>query len=231
MIQVGHAEAQPLLDRYERAIPGKSAQYILLCDLQCYAHWYSERFELAIHWGERGAKLKDASAVDTAFSTKHNLALSLRDGGRVPEALNVFLDGEPLAAVTRPGEKVSDRDAHYYGNIGRCLFLDGDMDGAAACYVKSAQLLEEDSARSAELNKGYIRSWVAELVAQRGETELAAALYRAAACMWRETSPPRADRAEAKLAELVADRPELAFYCDWAQWRAEEMFGGWLNPR
>ncbi len=229
MIQVGHTEAEPLLERYERAIPGKSAQYILLCDLRCYGYWYTQRYELAIHWGERGAKLKEVSSVDTAFSTKHNLALSLRDGGRVAEALRVFLDGEELGSVTRSGERVSDRGAHFYGNIGRCLFLEGEVEDASTCYVKSAQLLEEDPARSANLNKGYIRSWVAELLTKRGEVELAAACYRAAASVWEDTSPPRADQASSDLERLVTKHPELDRYCELAQWRVEEMFTGWLS--
>ena len=229
MVQVGHPATEALLERYEQAMPGKGAQYILLCDLRCYAYWYSERYDLAIHWGERGAKLKDASAVDTAFSTKHNLALSLRDGGRVAHALEMFLDGEALEVVTRPGERVAGRGAHFYGNEGRCLFVAGKPASALACYVKSAQLLDEDRGHRADLNKGYIRSWIAELLTQRGERELAAASYRAAACIWKETSPPRSDQAAARLRELVGDHSELGAYCEEAQWRVEERFGEWLN--
>ena len=169
MVQVAHPATEALLERYEQAMPGKGAQYILLCDLRCYAYWYSERYDLAIHWGERGAKLKDASAVDTAFSTKHNLALSLRDGGRVAHALEMFLDGEALEVVTRPGERVAGRGAHFYGNEGRCLFVAGKPASALACYVKSAQLLDEDRGHRADLNKGYIRSWIAELLTQRDD--------------------------------------------------------------
>ena len=138
MVQVGHPATEALLERYEQAMPGKGAQYILLCDLRCYAYWYSERYDLAIHWGERGAKLKDASAVDTAFSTKHNLALSLRDGGRVAHALEMFLDGEALEVVTRPGERVAGRGAHFYGNVGRCLFVAGKP---ARCKVRPMRLI------------------------------------------------------------------------------------------
>ena len=81
MIQIGHAASKDLLTRYETAIPGKSSQFILLCDLRCYADWHTGKYDLAIQWGEKGDRLKERSSVDTGFSTKHNLALSRRDAG------------------------------------------------------------------------------------------------------------------------------------------------------
>ena len=37
MIQMGHDSPEELLKQYESAIPGKSTQFILLCDLRCYS--------------------------------------------------------------------------------------------------------------------------------------------------------------------------------------------------
>ena len=96
MVQLGHEAFEGLLKQYEDAIPEKSSQFILLCDLRCYADWYSEKYDSAIRWGERGEHLKNSTSVDTAFSTKHNLALARRDAGRIPEALVSFLNGTAL---------------------------------------------------------------------------------------------------------------------------------------
>ena len=41
------------------------------------------------------------------------------------------------------------------------------------CYVKSARLLEEGRTHWHSVNKGYIREWIAELLVQQGEFELA----------------------------------------------------------
>ena len=127
MVQIGHDASEDLLTQYEDAIPGKSSQFILLCDLRCYADWYTGKYDSAIRWGERGEHLKNSTAVDTVFSTKHNLALARRDAGRIPEALVSFLEGTALEAVAKPGERIPDEGAPFYGNIGRCLFPDGSL--------------------------------------------------------------------------------------------------------
>ena len=53
MIQIGHDASEDLLTRYQAAIPGKSSQFILLCDLRCYADWYTGKYDSAIRWGKR----------------------------------------------------------------------------------------------------------------------------------------------------------------------------------
>ena len=229
MIQIGHAAAEGLLARYEASIPGKSSQFILLCDLRCYAEWYAGNYDSAIRWGENGELLKERTPVDTRFSTRHNLALSRRDAGHVTEALKSFLEGESLATVVTPGKRIHGKEAHFYGNIGRCLFLIGRLDEALVTYVKSAQLLEESRTHRARLNKGYIRLWIAELFAQQEQFELAAASYRAAVCMWSNCSPPRAEQAKDKLNKLVATYPELRTYVDKTDWKVEGEYGRWLG--
>ena len=229
MIQIGHDDSEELLNRYEAAIPGKSAQFILLCDLRCHADWYGGKYDSAIRWGEQGERLKELTHVDTGFSTKHNLALSRRDGGHLSEAMESFLDGESLKAVVTPGERMQGKGAPFYGNIGRCLFLSDRLDEALACYVKSAQLLEESRAHRDHNNKGYIRLWIAEVLVEKMEFKLAAASFRAAVCMWQESSPPRAEQAKDKLETLVTEHPELGTYLDEADWKAEEGYGRWLG--
>ena len=229
MIEFGHDATDDLLRNYEDAIPGRSSQFILLCDLRCYADWYAGKYESAIRWGKKGKRLKDRTPVDTAFSTRHNLALAQRDAGRLSEALDSFLEGESLKAVVTPGERISDKEAHFYGNIGRCLFLKSYLEKAIVCYVKSAQLLEESRDHSSRLNKGYIRFWIAELLVQQGELQLAAASYRAAVCMWENSSPPRAIKAQEKLETLVSEHKALHIFLEQKDWRSEEAFTRWLS--
>ena len=231
MIQRGHEDSQDLLTRYENAIPGKSSQFILLCNLHCYADWYIGEYDSAIRWGENGDRLKNSTSVDTSFSTRHNLALSRRDAGRVPEAIESFLEGESLESVVKPGEWIQNKEAHFYGNIGRSLFLTGRLGEALICYVKSAQLLEDSRSHSDRLNKGYIRDWIAELLVQQDKFELAAASYRAAVCIWNDCSPTRAAEAKDKLEALVTEHPELRTYLDEEDWKTEEMYRRWLNSQ
>lgn len=231
MVEMGHDEVDGILRRYEDAISHKSAQFILLCDLRCYSLWYVEEFDEAIRWGEEGEKLRERTTVDTSFSTKHNLALARRDSGKISEALDSFLQGEALHRVTEPGVLVEGRHASFYGNIGRCLFLQGRVEEALPCYVKSAQLLEEEGGHGARLSKGYIRFWIAELLVEMEGFELAAAAYGAGMCMWGEVSPPRAGKAEKRLKELVDGRSYLGDYRDAQEWAMEGMFGRWLDEQ
>ena len=233
MIQIGHNASEDLLTRYKAAIPGKSSQFILLCDLRCYANWYTGEYDSAIRWGEEGERLKKGASVDTAFSTRHNLALSWRDGGRISEALESFLDGTSLEAVVKPGERIPGKTESFYGNIGRCLFLMNCLEEALICYVKSAQLLEESqNQENLLINKGYIRSWIAELLGRQEECTLAAASYRAAMYMWDDSSPPRSTQAKDKLETLVTEHPELRPYLDETAEvgeKAETTYRRWLD--
>ena len=92
-------------------------------------------------------------------------------------------------------------------------FLMGRLDEALICYVKSAQLLEESqNDEHLLLNKGYIRSWIAELLVRQEEVDPAAASYRAAVYIWEDSSPPRAAQTKGKLETLVTGHPELRSY-------------------
>ena len=51
MTQMGHDEVPGLLEKYEHTISHRSAQFILLCDLRCYYHWYIGQYDEAIRFG------------------------------------------------------------------------------------------------------------------------------------------------------------------------------------
>ena len=231
MIELGHANINECLTLYGDAIPGKSAQYILLCDLHCYGEWYAGNYEVAIHWGEEGHRLKEDTSVDTVFSTRHNLALAHRDGGHVVEAMEMFLDGEELSEVTRPGKRVEDQGAEFYGNIGRCLYYQERIDEAYNCYVKSAQLLQTARENQDYMNRGYIRWWIGQLLRIKGERKLAAASLRAAICIWDEVSPPRCLAVNEELKALVDEDEELSVYMEEDDWRVEGIFSNWLDEQ
>ena len=231
MVQMGHDSVDGLLTQYRDAIPGKSSQFILLCDLRCYFDWYLERYEAAIRWGEMGHRLKEDTSVDTAFSTRHHLALARRDGGYAEEALDMFLDGIALEEVVAPGEKINGKGAVFFGNIGRCLYFLGRIRETLNCYIKSAQILQGGRSNLDILNRGYIRLWIGELMLQQGELELAAAFFRAAVCTWDEVSPPRSRKAWERLEFVVSKNQDLFRYADEAEWKVEGMFARWLNEQ
>ena len=229
MVQRGHDSVDELLTKYDDSIPGRSAQFILLCDLRCYFDWYFGRFESAIRWGEMGRRLKEDTSVDTVFSTKHNLALARRDNGNAEEALDMFLDGLALEEVVAPGEKLDGKGAQFFGNVGRCLYFLERIDECMNCYVKSAQILQGGRSNLDTLNRGYIRLWIGELMLQRGELEFAAAFFRAAVCTWDEVSPPRARKAQEMLESVASMDQDLGRYVGEADWKVEGVLSRWLE--
>ena len=230
MVQSGHDATSTYVSRFEAAIPGKSAQYILLCNLRCYADWYVGNVESAIAWGEKGERLRSNTPVDTQYSTKHNLALARRDAGFVDEALASFLGNESLDDLLT-GSDPDHKDAAFFGNIGRCLYFNGRLKEALHCCVKSAVLLEAEPEPSSRLDKGYIRLWFGELLEARAEHDLSATMYRAAIHMWQNSSPPRADQAAAKLNALIDANPNLDKYLHEPEWRIEALYSVWLSSQ
>jgi tetratricopeptide (TPR) repeat protein len=172
--------------------------------MRCYSKWSRGDFATAVKWGKIGEDLKTSSGVDTTYDVSHNLALAQRDAGRPEVALQIFLFGRGLSEVVDPKELDEKRNGAYYGNIGRCLHLMGQVDSALACYQKSALLLERARVEHV-INQGYIRSWVAELLVARQQITLAYVFYRAAYLKWHQAAPPRANRVK-ELAQQFRDR-------------------------
>ena len=229
MIDIKHDATDRFLDRYEESIPGRSAQFILLCELRCYSDWFLGKFASAIRWGEEAERLKHDTSVDTIYSARHSLSLALRDAGRINDALEILLEDESLDIVLKKGHLIKGKTETFYGNIGRCLYLKTQRSDALVCYIKSGKLLEEDRSHEARVNKGYIRQWIGELLAGRGEYGLASASYRAAELMWDDSSPPRALTVRRELDELVEKHPDLAGYLSKSAWKVEEEYRRWLR--
>lgn len=140
--------------------------------------------------------------MDTQFDTEHNLALAQRDAGMVDEALRVFLKGIDLGAVIDPDEFDETWYHAFYGNVGRCLHLMGQIEPALVCYRKSAILLQSAHAKHIE-DQGYIRLWIGELLIAKGEFCAGSRFLTAAMKKWELVSPGRNAAIDAKLSELM----------------------------
>ena len=145
LVKLGRtADYTALLTNYEATVQSKNARFVNYCNLLTYMNWANGDYSKAIEWGQRGKDLKDRTDVDTRYNTDHNLALAQRDAGIVDPALTYFLQGRKLDEVTDIDELDENRKGAYYGNIGRCLHLMGQIDPALICYRKSAILIEKD---------------------------------------------------------------------------------------
>lgn len=230
MIELGkRVDVEIWLGKYADAIPGKSAQYICLCDLWCYAEWFNKDFSSAIRWGEEGDRLKRNSAVDTQFSCEHNLALARRDFGDVDVSLATFLGTESIATLLATREANEEKHSSFYGNIGRCLFLKGDFEIALACYKRSAQLIERESSEALTTNAGYARLWIGELAEKSGDLKLAAIAYRTAECVWEQVAPPLAIEPARGLERILAGNIAHQHVKEMSARAVEAEFVRWLH--
>jgi tetratricopeptide (TPR) repeat protein len=206
------AEYMPLLAKYEATVQSKNARFVNYCNLQTYMNWVNREYSKAVEWGLRGKELKDRSNVDTQFSTDHNLALAQRDAGAIDPALAFFLGGKRLDEITDVDELDENRKGQYYGNIGRCLHLMGQIDPALICYRKSAILLEKDQSLNNTENKAFARKWIGELLIIKSQFCLAKTFLDASKLKWEIVSPPRVaetDRILNSIREKTSDCDEL----------------------
>jgi tetratricopeptide (TPR) repeat protein len=222
-----YAEADSLLEKFELTVPNRDARYIHYCDMRCHSKWSRGDFAAAVKWGNIGQNLKISSGVDTEYDTAHNLALAERDAGHPEAALPTFLSGQELSKVVNPKELQEKRGGHYYGNIGRCLHLMGQVDSALVCYQKSALLLEKARVEHV-VNQGFIRAWVAELLVARQQITLAYVFFRAAYLKWRQTAPPRAAQVKETAQQFKnrvsdsIDINDLSVEAVWIKWTLGE---------
>jgi len=185
-------EASDALARYRETLGAKDARYINYCELQSYLHWMNGNYPAAIRWGSDGVELKTKSGVDTLFSSAHVLALAQRDSGAIDPALEHFLEDASLEEVIDPAVFEEDRGGAFYGNIGRCLHMMGQIDTALICYRKSARAVEQENDTDHLENQAYIRQWIGELLLLRHEKDAAKIFLKSSHAKWSIVSPPKA---------------------------------------
>jgi tetratricopeptide (TPR) repeat protein/predicted MPP superfamily phosphohydrolase len=189
-------EAEAFLMKYDATVVGKSARYVNLCNMNCFLYWSKNDYPLSIDWGKKGADFVASTNIDTRFNPYHNLALAQRDFGDIDSALKYFLKEHVLSDVLG-SELIKDRNGSFYGNIGRCLFLKGDIDDALNCYKKSLNLLlnEEMQHKTTPMNIGWGHYWIGEVLEAKKEYLVAWSFYSKAATEWKNVSPPKAQLA------------------------------------
>jgi len=219
-----YSEADKLLQQFEATVQGKTARYVLLCEMQSYSFWLRQNYTDSIRWAQEGVALKGAGRLDTQYDCSHNLALAQRDGGDVEPALRYFLAGERLEVVVDPNKVQRERGGHFYGNIGRCLHFQKKYPEALVCLRKSARLLEGDSSAISPMNNGWAAFWIAAM----GEYEHAFAAFARAAMKWKQASPLRAKLAE-EGAERVRGKVGPDIVLPGTEWESDRTFSSWLR--
>jgi len=219
-------ETDSLLERIQRSLSGKGLTYALYANERCHVYWLRHEYDHAIFWGEEG--LKHVSASDRGYrkALAHTLALAKRDAGHIGEALTVFLDGNTLPSVLAGELTEKSEPGVIYGNVGRCLFLQNEVDDALFCYVKSAELLGVASLSNSH-NCGYASVWIGEALEKKGDYLNAFLFYRLAHHQFLRFLPPLAEESLEKSDNLVSKSPILANLGAVEEWRISQSCKQW----
>ena len=231
LVELGKAEeARSYAQEYMNALPHRGARFIDACELLAYVEWFDGNLDGAVKIAQRGVDLKRSSGIDTFSDCEHVLALAKRDGGDAKAALEYFRLGQPVEAILRDDHRSSGRDASYYGNVGRCLYLSGNLQGALRCYLKSYDLLSEEDAGVTMLNRGYACLWISEILETWGSIDECYRFLKLAELYWRKRAPARAYKLGDKLNQLhsrldqcikTLDDSQIELEC--RTWIAEEL--------
>ncbi len=192
LVEHGRAdEARGYLNRYEDAAENRTIARLRFCKVASYLEWFVGNFDRAITYAREGVQLRNQSGIDTDVDSSNTLALALRDKGEWDEALKIFAPDESPAEILSEDFASSSRGSSFYGNVGRCLQLKGELKPALGFYVRSAQLLRNPSGSVDTLNKGYAALWIGETLECLGDFAPAYAFYRQAAYIWSRRAPLR----------------------------------------
>lgn len=219
------SDATQSLERYYESITGKDSRYINYCEMQANMHWRYKNYPAAIKWAREGADLKLSSGVDTNYTPEHVLALAQRDSGAIDPAIEYFLRGAKIEDLMNPKNIEKERSGSYYGNVGRCLQLMGQIDPALICYRKSAYIIEGSGVHRHGENQAYIRQWIGELFFEKGQKNLGLNFLVAAAQKWAEISPPTSRFVES----YAMSRCDVEKQGWPAPASAEEFVKGWIE--
>ncbi len=224
------AEARQYLELYHKITPSGTAAFINFCDTACSLEWTLGNFAIAIDWGTQGVEFKERSRIDTKYDASHNLALSLRDQGKLDEALEIFAPQQKIEDILSDDHLKSGKYSSFYGNVGRCLQFKNKVEEAIICYVKSAELLYKEINILPPKNLGYACLWIAEALESLKDLENAYIFYKNANNIWDKRAPIKALETQEKIKNIqhlvnskwhIESEYNIDFQCQ--RWIAERL--------
>ena len=198
-------EVGQFLNQLETVVPPNTADYIRLCNVRTLSHWIMKEFDDAIDWGQKGVQLKRKSGLDTDADCEHNLALSLRDGGKPDDALVLFLKQHELSALLDYEDQSVAGNGPMFGNVGRSLQLKGEHDAALICFHRSFSDIENANGATRATNRAWLREWVGVSLEAQEKVELASIFYQAAKAQLGSAWPGRVETLDKLICDIGID--------------------------
>jgi len=195
------------LTKYSTVIPGKSSYYLNYCSLRCYDHWFNEEFDKAIHWAEEGLNIQNKTGVAGSPSLSNNYALALRDSKtpkNIQKAIEIFLQGESLDSILNREFSDHTFQSNFFGNIGRCLWMQNDFEKAMIAYCKAYTILSREKNEKTIMNMGYACKWIAEAVLIQNDVKSAIHFLKYCFENWEISAPIRVWKTRIEFAAVLS---------------------------
>ncbi|WP_277977018.1 SIR2 family protein [Pantoea endophytica] len=182
-----------LLNKYEFIVEGKGEEYIRLCKMKGFTAWVKGDSKQAINICEEALYYIDRANLADNYNFSHDYALALRDSkiiDNVDKAIPIFLKKNELKSLTDINAPLLNEDrGTIYGNVGKCLFIKGDLADALTCYYKSFYCNYLDDTAQRMINLGFASKWIFEALLESKKPEEAIYFYMYSLFCWKESSP------------------------------------------
>ncbi|MGF1744908.1 hypothetical protein, partial [Vibrio minamisatsumaniensis] len=216
---------------YENIIDNKEEAYIRLCDMKSYMYWFKCDYSQAINTCEEALYLLEKAKQDDKYNIAHTLALSQRDSGNledIKKSLKYFRGATSIEELLSTDNITKSSDGPMLGNVGKCMYLSRDMDGALVCYAKSFYYLFESDSYNRLINLGYASFWLADLLLELGKNEAAYYFYSFAFESWSSSSPVLSNRNKSKITKFE-DNSTYRSISSQELWRIEKYCNSWIK--
>ncbi|EPP5729041.1 hypothetical protein ACUT7I_002378 [Vibrio cholerae] len=232
LVEYGDDEhALNFISKYESIIDKKEESYIRLCDIKSYRYWFRCEFSDAISVCEEAIYLLGKGSQGDKFSIAHTLALAHRDCGDIngiDKALEYFRGTTSLEDLLSTEGLTNQGNGPMLGNIGKCMYLKGEMEYALICYAKSFYYLFESDSHNRLINLGYASFWLADVLLESGKNESAYYFYRFAFESWSCSSPVLSNRFRSKLLKIESNSTYRSISSQ-EFWRVEKYCNDWVR--
>jgi tetratricopeptide (TPR) repeat protein len=218
-----HDRVDHWLNHYASQVTRGGADSVVIASSRAFDAWFRKDYDQSLSFAQEAKERHATVDVDLDTTPETIYALALRDSGKLELALPELLEGLSLSdALAGTGTK----SGQYYGNLGRCLHMGGNIDDALraykACYKQFGDL------DATGVNAGWLRQWVGEALQVKGQLPEAFACYLAAKSLWKMTSPVLLRGAENCIQNLMEHERGLREE-DLPDWKAERVFRQWAR--
>jgi tetratricopeptide (TPR) repeat protein len=222
-----------IINKYESLIENKEEEYIRLCHVKAYVHWFRQEYDEAVSLCEEAMYLLKRANQPDKFNIEHHQALAYRDSGvfdNIKTALGVFIQNNTEENILNIVDIPNEDNGPMFGNVGKCYFLLERFDDSLIAYYKSFYYLFNDHSSNRLLNLGYAALWISQALGKKSLIEPAIYFYRFAMSSWEASSPALVNRNKSATTSQKSTSTYVSITSQ-ENWRIESFCLNWISDK